>query len=67
MSKCIQNYTEDELRELLPNIPYDRIHIVYEYYHKSKLITAENFANKYFISKSTLFRYVKEIKKGLLE
>ena len=61
--KCINNYTEDELKSLLPFVPYKKIHIVYEYYHKSRSIKVYDFANKHNISTSTLYRYLNEIKK----
>lgn len=61
--KCINNYTEDELKSLLPFVPYEKIYIVYEYYHKSRSIKVYDFANKHNISTSTLYRYLNEIKK----
>ena len=61
MKKCIQNYTFEELKEVLPNIPYEKIKIVYEFYHRSKIITADSFARQHCISRSTLYRYIKDI------
>lgn len=62
MIKCIENYTEEELRDKLPSIPYDKIHIVYKYLHKPRTITADSFARQHCLSVSTLYRYIKDVK-----
>lgn len=63
MSKCIENYTLDELKNIMPNVPYDKIEIFYEYTHRKKNITAPIFANNHCISVATLHRYVRIVKK----
>ena len=65
MEKCLENYTLEELKELLPQIPYYKIEIVYEYWHKPRGINAEIFSLKHNISTSTLYRYIKDIKKTI--
>lgn len=65
ISKCINNYTEQELKDLLPFIPYEKIHIVYEFYHKPRTMNAYSFSTKHNISVSTLYRYINEIKELL--
>jgi len=64
MGKCFQNYTLEELKNLLPQIPYYKIEIVYEYWHKSRNTNAEIFAINHNISIATLYRYIKEIKQA---
>ena len=62
--KCIENLTEQEIISIMPNIKYDVIHIVYEYLHKDKTLTASAYAYKCGISDATLYRYVKQVKKN---
>lgn len=62
VAKCINNYTEEELKQMLPQIPYEKIHIVYEYYHKPRNMNVYNFAKKHCIGTTTLYRYIHEIK-----
>ena len=63
LTKCIQNYTEEELKEMFPQFPYEKIHICYCYYHRSRTLTVQAFASKFNISTSTLYRYLKEFDK----
>lgn len=61
MTKCIENATEEELKELLPDIPYEIVEIVYGYYHRGRMsVTA--YTIKCSISSSTLYRYIKVVK-----
>ena len=62
MNKCCENYTLEELKILLPHIPYYKIEIAYKYWHRSKNTNAEIFAINNNISAATLYRYVKDIK-----
>ena len=62
MKKCIENCSEDELKELLPNIPYEKIHIVYEYCHRPRHITVAKFVRIHCIGTTTLYRYIDEVK-----
>ena len=61
-NKAIENLTEDEMINLMPDIKYDILHITYDYLHKPKSVSAINFAYKNSISEATLYRYVKQVK-----
>ena len=60
--KALENLTENELYEALPNIPYEILQIVYKYIHRPKTISATAFAMRNYISEATLFRYLKKVK-----
>jgi len=55
--KNISNYTLNEIKELLIDIPYDIVEIVYGYYHRNKTRTVEAYARSVGISVATLYRY----------
>lgn len=61
-SKRLEEYTEEELLRLFPNIKADTIHIVYGYLHKDKGITANEYAYKYNISEPLIYKYLKQVK-----
>ena len=65
MNKCFENYSLEELKELLPQIPYYKIEITYGYIHKPRNVKAEIFAINNNISVATLFRYIKETKDSI--
>lgn len=65
MNKCYENYTLEELKELLPQIPYYKIEIAYDYWHKPRSINSEIFAVNHNISIATLYRCLKDIKKTI--
>ena len=61
-TKCLENYTEDELIQLMPKIRKDVIHIVYGYLHRENKINAEIYAIQNNIGVATLYRYLKLVK-----
>lgn len=64
-SKCIENYTEEELTTLLPNISKDIIHLVFGYLHRSTTETAFAFSRKNNISESLMYKYLRKVKNSL--
>lgn len=60
--KCIENYTLNEMKSLLEDVPYDKIEIVYGYLHRDKTYIVENYARSKNISLTTLYRYIKTVK-----
>lgn len=60
--KALENLSEVEMCEALPNVSYDIIKIVYKYLHRPKTISATAFAMRNYISEATLFRYLKKVK-----
>ena len=60
--KNIVNYTEKELQEKYEHVPYDKLHICYEYFHKSRLLSVDAFCRQHYIGKSTLYRYLNLLK-----
>lgn len=60
--KALENLTEDEMIELMPNIKYEIIHMVYGYLHRPKTLSASGYAYRNNISDATLYRYLKQIK-----
>ncbi len=64
MKKCIENYSEDELKNLLPHIPYETVEIVYGYMHRGRM-PVERYCEKQSISKSTLYRYIRIVETEL--
>ena len=64
MKKCLENYSEEELKDLLPQISYEIINIVYGYLHRGRT-TVDYYCNKRCISKSTLYRYISFVDKAL--
>ena len=65
MRKCLDNYTLEELLDLLPHTPKYKIEICYEYCKNKRKILVSNFAISKGISIATLYRYIKDVKKGL--
>lgn len=65
MNKCLDNYTLNELKELLPHIPYYKIEICYDYCKNKRKVKVDNYARSKGISIATLYRYIRDIKKGL--
>ncbi len=63
--KCIENYTEEELIQMLPNISSYIVHIVYSYLHKPRSETAYGFARRNNISESLVYKYLKQVKDSL--
>lgn len=61
MKKCLENYSEEELKDLLPQISYEIINIVYGYLHRGRM-PVERYCEKQSISKSTLYRYILIVK-----
>ena len=63
-TKCLENFTEDELIELMPNIRKDVIHIIYGYLHRKDKINAEIYAIQNNIGVATLYRYLKLVRES---
>lgn len=63
-NKCLENYTEEELIKLLPDISSYIIHIVYDYLHRSKSETAFAFARRFNISEPLVYKYLKQVKQA---
>ena len=61
--KDIHDISYDELKILIPDIKEDILKIVYGYFHKPDYLTYIGYAYNNHISESTLFRYVKKVKK----
>lgn len=61
-TKCLENLTEDELIQLMPNIRKDVIHIVYGYLHRKDKMNAEIYAIQNNIGVATLYRYLKLVR-----
>ena len=61
-TKCLENYTEDELIQLMPKIRKDVMHIVYGYLHRENKINAEIYAIQNNIGVATLYRYLKLVR-----
>ena len=61
-TKALENITENELYQLLPSIDYRKLKIVYEYLHKPKDISADEFALKYNLSAISIYKYVKFVR-----
>ena len=61
--KLIDNCSLQELKELLcESVPYDIIELVYNYLHRNKIYTVQQFADCNNISTTSLYRKVKNIK-----
>ena len=61
-TKCLENYTENELIQLMSSIRKDVIHIVYGYLHRENKINAEIYAIQNNIGVATLYRYLKLVR-----
>ena len=61
-TKRLEELSEEELLRTLPDIKQDIIHITYNYLHRRKGVTANEFAYNYNISEPLVYKYVKQVK-----
>ncbi|WP_281512266.1 accessory gene regulator B family protein [Mammaliicoccus vitulinus] len=63
-TKRLEDYNEQELKQLFPKIHHDIIHIVYGYLHKPNDEKYAHYAYTNNISEATLYRYLKQVKEA---
>ena len=60
--KLLKEYTLEELKTEFNDIEPYYIKAVYDYLHRNKYTTCENIAQKYHLSRATLYRIIDKIK-----
>ena len=61
--KHVSNYTKDEFKELLENLPWYMVDIMYGYYHRETSV--QLYAMSKNISVATLYRYKHKVEREL--
>jgi hypothetical protein len=60
--KPFEKLTEEEFYEVFKNEPKNDLKAIYSYIHRDRWSTAEHIANKYGMSRMTLYRITKKLK-----